>query len=803
MGVIWHKIWFDLWHNKARTGLAVLSVTAGVFAIGAIFGMSDQLLSGMDSAHQASSPSHFSMYLDTLIDRDLAASLKDIEGVDDVEPLNRIGVLYKARPEDEWKQGIVIMRDDYERQTYDVSQLKEGEWPGKDDVGVERLSGEYFKLGPGDEVTFKLGKTQKVLPITGVIRYPFLEPPMFGGSAIFFVDGPGMERFGIPDGQFSVLAVRVAPYDADYAKEVATRIKDRLAKEQVGVPTVIYQDPILHWGRRFVEGIALVLQVLAVISLLASVVLVLNTLTALITQQTDQIGILRAIGGGTAAVIKIYLAGVVVYGLLALFISLPAGALVAYNLSRVFLRIFNIDHDVFQVSTQATVLQVVAATAVPLLAALWPVLRGATMTVREAIASYGLGGDFGSNWLDRAVERIGGRLLPLHYATALGNLFRRKGRLILTQVVLVTAGTMFLAVMSLSASVISTLDEEFARRRYDTTITFNEAQRVDRVVTMALSVDGVENVELWPAQPARILRQGQPVKEAGVGSQITGVPANSVAYKPLIVAGRWLQPGDDAGGRVVVMSEKAALENHIQLGDSITLDLAALKKEEWQVVGFYRVVASGEFAADTLYAPLQAVCEATNKYNRGRVLYVSTRVHDRASADKVTAQLRILYEGRNIEVAQSRTIYKARNSALEEFSISQMMLLLLAVLMAVVGGIGLMGALSISVVERTKEIGVLRAIGARSRTILGMFVMEGVLQGVFSWAFALPLSAAISRPFSDALGQAMLRTTLVYRYDYIAVIIWLVVVSLIASLASILPARSATRISVRASLVYA
>jgi putative ABC transport system permease protein len=362
---------------------------------------------------------------------------------------------------------------------------------------------------------------------------------------------------------------------------------------------------------------------------------------------------------------------------------------------------------------------------------------------------------------------------------------------------------MFLAVMSLSASVTFTLDQEFVRRRYDTTITFNEAQRMDRVVSMALTVDGVENAELWPAQPARILRQGQPVKEAGVGSQITGVPAGSLAYKPRIVAGRWLQPGDEAGSRVVIMSEKAAIEDHIQLGDFIALDLGALKKEEWQVVGLYRVVASGEFAADTLYAPLKAVCETTKKYNQGRVLYVNTRFHDQASADEVTARLRVLYEGRNMEVEQSRTIYKARNSAVGEFSISQMMLLLLAVLMAVVGGIGLMGALSISVVERTKEIGVMRAIGARSRTILGMFMMEGVLQGIFSWAFALPLSAVISRPFSDALGQAMLRTTLNYRYDTAAIVIWLVVVSLISSLASILPARSATRISVRASLAYA
>ena len=48
MSVIWHKVWFDLWSNKIRTMLAVLSIAVGVFAIGAVFGMVDQLLSGMD-----------------------------------------------------------------------------------------------------------------------------------------------------------------------------------------------------------------------------------------------------------------------------------------------------------------------------------------------------------------------------------------------------------------------------------------------------------------------------------------------------------------------------------------------------------------------------------------------------------------------------------------------------------------------------------------------------------------------------------------------------------------------------------
>ena len=48
MSVIWYKFWSDLWDNKARTLLAVLSISAGVFDIGAMFGMSDQMLAGMD-----------------------------------------------------------------------------------------------------------------------------------------------------------------------------------------------------------------------------------------------------------------------------------------------------------------------------------------------------------------------------------------------------------------------------------------------------------------------------------------------------------------------------------------------------------------------------------------------------------------------------------------------------------------------------------------------------------------------------------------------------------------------------------
>ncbi len=378
-------------------------------------------------------------------------------------------------------------------------------------------------------------------------------------------------------------------------------------------------------------------------------------------------------------------------------------------------------------------------------------------------------------------------------------MFRRKGRLALTQLVLVTAGTMFLIIMSLSASITFTLDNEFKRRGYDAVISFDNRERIDRAVALAQSLEGVEKAEVWFSQPATVLREGQRTKEAGLGAQINGVPSGSEIYKPLIVAGRWLQPGDD---RVIVMSKETADDNHIQLGDMVTLDLGELGDDDWQVVGLYQVIFGGGFETDSIYAPQHAVFAATKKYNQGGQLYVRTRFHDEDYTEAVTDQLEDLYEGRNMDVFYSQTIYEIRRDSESMFSIPITMLLALAVIVALVGGIGLMGSLSISVVERTREIGVMRAIGARSGTMMGMFVMEGVLQGLLSWAIAVPISFALGQPLANALGQTMFEANLDYAYNFEAVIVWLVIILMISTLASILPARNATVISVRESLAY-
>ncbi len=801
MGVIWHKVWFDLWHYRVRTMLTVLSIAAGVFVIGVVFGMSDQLLAGMDQAQQANRPSHISMTLDAYLNRDAAASIRKLPGVEEVEPYNTLAVNYKLRPEDDWKQGAIMMRDRFDRQRMNLMGLKAGLAPGKNQIGIERMSASALQLGIGDHVILKRGDSEQSLAIGGLIRHPFTAPLQVGGPAYFFMDAAELERFDVPEGLFRNLYVRVTPYSEEHAKEVAAEIKSHLAKQGIGVTSTTYQDPNKHWGRMYTEGIVLVTQLLAIVSLVLSVVLVYNTLTALITQQTNQIGILKAIGGKATTIIQVYLVSVLVYGLLALLPAVPLGMYLAFMMTKSFLTMMNIDYDAFHFSIAAVLLQVLAATAVPLIAALIPVLQGARITVRQAIASYGLCGDFASGRLDRLVGRFGAWILPSHYATALGNLFRHKERLALTQLVLGASGSMFLIIMSLSSSTNLTMNQAFANRRFDVTLSLRASQRIDRLEELARQVPGIDAADVWFNLPVSILHAGQRAKEAGMGAELDGIPAGSDFYREVVVEGRWLESGDE---RVIVMNKETADKNDIRLGDTVTLDAGVLGKKDWQAIGLYQVIYGGAgFMNDLIFAPRAAVLQSVNKYERGTTLYVRTRAREEPSVLKVTAQLKDLLESRSIKLGSSLTEIDYRRRGEAMFGVTITMLLALAVIVALVGGIALMGVLSISVVERTKEIGVLRAVGARSRTVIGIFVMEGTLQGLASWALSVFVSLLLSRPMAEALGCVMLKMPLSYQYNTSAVVVWLVVILAISTLASLMPARRAGRISVRESLAYA
>ena len=126
----------------------------------------------------------------------------------------------------------------------------------------------------------------------------------------------------------------------------------------------------------------------------------------------------------------------------------------------------------------------------------------------------------------------------------------------------------------------------------------------------------------------------------------------------------------------------------------------------------------------------------------------------------------------------------------------------MALLLGVVGALGLAGTMTMNVVERSREIGVMRAIGARDRAVLIVFLVEGLLIGFLAWLIGVAISLPISKVLSDALGESFVQRPLAYTPAIDGIVYWLIAVAILALVASFLPAFRATRLAVREVLAY-
>jgi len=154
------------------------------------------------------------------------------------------------------------------------------------------------------------------------------------------------------------------------------------------------------------------------------------------------------------------------------------------------------------------------------------------------------------------------------------------------------------------------------------------------------------------------------------------------------------------------------------------------------------------------------------------------------------------------DVAYSLTIDTIRSSSVSQFNFMILFLMLMAALVAVVGSLSLAGTMSLNVLERTREIGVMRSIGASNQSIRSMVVVESMLVGFISWLIALPLSVPIGVGFCYAIGKAFFEKPLTFVFAVQGSFTWLLIILGIAALASIAPANRAAKLTIRETLAY-
>ena len=800
MTTLLRKTWFDLWEDKSRTLQVVLVIALGAIGIGLVIGgrnlIADSVLTGWQSAE----PPHIKLSVNPPLTGEQIERLERIDGVWQAEGLYTSGVEWRIAGTDEWQTGVLNGRDDYLAQKMALDGLLSGQWPERNTAGIGKISVGAPGVFEGDVVELRFGDTVRELTVTGTLD-PVGPTPVFGEN--FYVDGATFERITGRD-TYNIIQTRDNGWDEARAEQTDLRIRDyfeTINVDSVGVLFPFQQrviPPDVPPAETILNALFLLLGVLGAVVVVLGIFLVYNSISAIVNQQMGQIGVMKAIGADARQIFYSYLVLVLSYGVLAAAISIPIGAAAATGLQVFFGNFLNLEIFEVNVDTTAVLAQVGISLVAPLFAALIPLRQGMRISVREAIGTFGLAGAVGT--IDRLVTRISN--VPYSILLTIGNTFRNQRRVVIIVASLVVAGAIFMMVMGLNDATAYTFGDKLAEvHNYQVTLATEEPERAIVLEDAALAAGDITAAESWLVLGASARPATQDSKEV-TDPRVTvfGQPPDTTFYRPLLAEGRWLAAGDTF---VAVASRNVAAEKDWAVGDLITLEDSNGRAFDVELVGLLFDPASNT----SIHVPLETVRREWRYAGMSNVLVArsagTTADEQTAAAAAVEAAL----EDEAVDVAP-RGIYGQNTVAGlsadlgDGFAIILNLLAVMAIVIALVGGVGLSGVLSLSVLERRREIGVMRAIGASNWQVTRLFVGEGVLLGLISWIIALPLSIPLAYIFSTFALSFALNQQLVYRFTPTGAAVWLAIIIVLAVIASALPARGAARVSVRESLAY-
>ncbi|MEM7132771.1 MAG: FtsX-like permease family protein [Chloroflexota bacterium] len=521
-------------------------------------------------------------------------------------------------------------------------------------------------------------------------------------------------------------------------------------------------------------------------------------MSEIMVRQVRQIGMMKAIGARRRDLLAIYMGLVLAFGLLAMFIAVPLATMAARGFASFMAGQLNFDISDFSLPLWVHGLDLLLGCGLPALVAWVPVVRGTQVTVHEAIQFTGATvtqnekGRFG-----QLLGRLRGLPTPLLYP--LRNVFRHKIRLALTLLTLTLAGAIFVIVLSIQAALLNTIDDVSGYWRQDIKF-YMRSTRIQIAEEAAQQVPGVVYAEgeRLAAGAVRLLEEEQ---ESNTKITIFGVLPDTRFIRPTLLQGRWLLPEDESA--IVLNVDLLDAEPDLAVGDEVLFRIGG-RESTWRIVGIVtgQVIGGGGLMDPIGYTNYDYLAQVMHV--RGKTGRLLIEIADHAPANQATVaralEKHFKTVGLHINLTELNT--QIRTGLENVFGILVSLLIIITVLLALAGGLGLMGTVSHSVLERTKEFAIIRTVGGSDRMVAQLVIIEGVLIGLLSWGLSTLLAVPGSRWLSDQVGLIFLKVPLSYVFPLRGILLWLGAVILLSALASFLPARSAAQLSVREALAY-
>ena len=782
----WRKLWQDVLAERGRFALMLVAVAVSLGAFGAVLGAYAVLTREMAANYLGTEPAHATLELRGDVDTAVLALARLDPAVAVAEA--RDVILARARVGDDWLPLLLFIVDDFASIRLSRFTPQEGAFPPPaGSVLLERTATGVLNAGTSGSLQLKSPNgALTTLPVSGLVHDPGLAPAWQERTGYAYVARQTLRQLG-EDGAVHELRVRFegVAETIPAIQSAAERLAKSLRGQGIGVTEVRVPPPRQHPHQRQMTTVLFLLLAFSVMALILSGVLVANTLAALLARQVREIGVMKTLGARTAQLAAMYVLLVAAIGLASLTLAVPLAMLGARGFASSIATLLNITLTDALPPAWVWGMQLLAGLCVPAAVAALPVWRACRVTVRDAIDRHGANAD----WLGASSAR---------WPIALRNVMRRPSRLALTMALLAAGGAMFMTALNVSESWERTIAKVYDTRHYDVELRLHGPQSVALRESLA-AMPGVRAVEAWGYSKAAFAQPGQidishayPDRGHGAFAVMAPPPDTRLISFPLR-AGRWLQLGDREA--VVLNHAAAAQQPGLKIGGEVLLSIEG-QVTHWRLVGIVEEIG----AAGIAYVSDQAFARQTGTERQARLLRVATAATDAEERAQMIRRIetRLAQAGGSVEKAVP--LAELRTAMGDHIVILIRALIAMAIVMATVGGLGLAASLSIGVLARTRELAVMKTLGATPRRLVGMVLTEaqwvGVLSGVGAFVLSLPLTALL-----DALvGGLGFVAPLPYVVAWAPVLGWFALVALVSCLAALPPALRAARVSIAFSL---
>jgi len=800
-----------------RIVLMIVAMSVTLIMFSAIFYTWGVTSREIPRAYLSTNPASATILLERGLNADemaaIAAEARKQPGIIDAAP--RTQFTLRIQQEDGWWgpnpiQIFVATPDDPMR--IESFTVKQGSWPpAAGEILIDRFSFDLLNLEVGDAVVVQAPNGAPTsLRISGVVYYPALAPsfqeqkghgfisaaslPVLGDSValdalkIQVADQPGLT---VPSRNRDVIVATVRDL-ADWLQQTYG-----VAVLEIQVPT-----PYAHPHQGQTDSLLLGLLVFGVAGLLLSAILVATMLNGLFAQQIPQIGIMKAIGARSSWALQLYLLMTLVIAVTATALAIVPGILISRAFTPAILTLLGVDAASVAAPSWMYVVVIAAGVGVPLLFSLAPIIKTSRTTVREALDYRGVDRHGGiSIRFDAGLGRLRG--LDRTVLMAFRNIFRRRARFLLSVGLLASAGAVFVAGMSTMAGFQAFLDRDKELRRWDVDVRLADIDQVSAVAltNLVAEIPNVTRVEGWSIVQTSVIPPGQQISvtrtypDQGHGSIAVTVipPDSSLITPPPLLEGRWLRPNETGA---VVISQAILREDlpDVRSGDTIQLSIGG-RITGWLVVGIAESVGGH---GGGIFMTEDGFKVATGR-SQPNLLRIVTDNHDEETRTNVAQAADRILTDAGIVVRSAGSVSRSEAAGAGHMLPLIFVFLGISVAMGVVGFAGLASTMSTNVLERTREFGVMSAIGAPASTVRRLVVLEGIFIAVVSCVIAVIPALLLT---AVMIGNLFLPVSVPFQISVPGVVIWVVVVVLGAALATLAPAYRASRLTVREALTY-